>query len=528
LLRNYNKFYNFDIVLRKKIALSAKREKRKRATLVNKYTTTFGFRQMRINDILVENKKVTEAPLGMLSKIGHGVKKAFGSGKSSGVLDSGNAANKLKQDYMKMLGSTGQEAEPANLISFLQKAGYPVDRVKSSFGGAPEPKEPVMDPENPAAANAAQAKSAGNRPQGGGKVPGQQSQTPGAVAKRNSRRDAANAKATTGGAGAFNQMGQQLSQPSDAPAKGKGKAKGVQPTDLDQTNANLQTKIAANKAADQTPPDSMDDYVKQHPTAKYHDVTGEITPYGKEVQDKRAAAEKAKANSMPQLGAVPPEKEKAAAPANKAAAGDQDGAGQAAINAANAGQDPAAAAKAAMAAKNPNLAAMMAKQDAEDNDPATAKSQAPGPKGRATLGRLGKQSQDRTNPKQGTLDLNSRQRTGVSITEALSDKQIDSAFLMAVQDKAKGGGNAAPATSADNTDAANPGFSKSDLNADDDKGGFRGWTGQGSGGKKSGGGGFSLKDIDVRTLKAALTNAVNDRPLDTSSKNEIQKLIKQI
>jgi hypothetical protein len=50
---------------------------------------------MRINDILVENKKVTEAPLGMLSKIGHGVKKAFGSGKSSGVLDSGNAANKL-------------------------------------------------------------------------------------------------------------------------------------------------------------------------------------------------------------------------------------------------------------------------------------------------------------------------------------------------------------------------------------------------------------------------------------------------
>ena len=468
---------------------------------------------MRINDILLENKKVTEAPLGMLSKIGHGVKKAFGSGKSSGVLDTGNAANKLKQDYMKMLGSTGQEAAPDNLIGFLQKAGYPVDRVKSSFGGAPEPKEPAMDPENP---QTTQAKAAANRPQGGGKVPGQQSQTPGAVAKRNSRRDASNAKATTGGAGAFNQMGQQLSQPNDAQAKGTGKAKGVKPTDLDQTNANLQTKIAANKAADQTPPDSMDDYVKQNPTAKYHDVTGEITPYGKEVQDKRAAAEKAKANSMPQLGAVPPEKEKAAAPANKAAAGDQDGAGQAAINAANAGQDPAAAAKAAMAAKNPNLAALMAKQDAEDNDPATAKSQAPGPKGRATLGRLGKQSQDRANPKQGTLDLNSRQRTGKSITEALSDKQIDSAFLMAVQDKAKSGGSGAAAPAGN----APSGGSSSAAPA--------------AGGSSSGGaaapaaGGISLNGINVTALKTGLTNVVKDRPVDNTSKQEIQKLLKQI
>jgi hypothetical protein len=528
LLRNYNKFYNFDIVLRKKIALSAKREKRKRATLVNKYTTTFGFRQMRINDILLENKKVTEAPLGMLSKIGHGVKKAFGSGKSSGVLDSGNAANKLKQDYMKMLGSTGQEAEPDNLIGFLQKAGYPVDRVKSSFGGAPEPKEPAMDPENPAAADAAQATPTGNRPQGGGKVPGQQSQTPGAVAKRNGRRDAANAKATTGGAGAFNQMGQQLSQPGDAPAKGKGKAKGVQPTDLDQTNANLQTKIAANKAADQTPPDSMDDFVKQNPTAKYHDVTGEITPYGKEVQDKRAAAEKAKANSMPQLGAVPPKKEKAAAPANKAAAGDQDGAGQAAINAANAGQDPEAAAKAAMAAKNPNLAAMMAKQDAEDNDPATAKSQELGPKGRATLGRLGKQSQDRANPKQGTLDLSSRQRKGRSITEALSDKQIDSAFLMAVQDKAKGGGSGTAAP-AGNAPSGGGSSSAAPAAGGSGSGGGRASLSRELGAAPSGrSGGISLDGIDTEELKAALTAVVNGQGVDRAGKAEVSKLLKKI
>jgi hypothetical protein len=46
----------------------------------------------------------------------------------------------------------------------------------------------------------------------GGKVAGQQSQTPNAIRKRNARRDKANAAATTGGAGAFNQMGQQLTQ----------------------------------------------------------------------------------------------------------------------------------------------------------------------------------------------------------------------------------------------------------------------------------------------------------------------------
>jgi len=382
---------------------------------------------MRINDILLENKKVTEAPLGMLSKIGHGVKKAFGSGKSSGVLDSGNAANKLKQDYMKMLGSTGQEAEPDNLISFLQKAGYPVDRVKSSFGGAPEPKEPTMDPENPQAAAAAQEKPAANRPQGGGKVSGQQSQTPGAVAKRNSRRDASNAKATTGGAGAFNQMGQQLTQPNDAAdqatAAVKGtaqtKSKGVQPTNIDQTNANLQTKIAANKAGT--------------------------------TQDGEAPAQ----------------------------------------------------------------------------EPTPTKSQALGPKGRATLGRLGKQKQDRENPKQGTLDLSSRQRTGKSITEALSDKQIDSAFLMAVQDKAKGGGGSSKSNAVSSTQ---------DTDQEDDRPSALGTLARSAFGLSNRNGSNNSNDgdinplagINIDALKTGLKNAIQDKPIDRSSKQEIQKLVSQL
>jgi len=46
----------------------------------------------------------------------------------------------------------------------------------------------------------------------GGKVAGQDSQTPNAIRKRNARRDKKNAAATTGGAGAFNQLAQQATQ----------------------------------------------------------------------------------------------------------------------------------------------------------------------------------------------------------------------------------------------------------------------------------------------------------------------------
>jgi hypothetical protein len=46
----------------------------------------------------------------------------------------------------------------------------------------------------------------------GGKVAGQDSQTPNAIRKRNARRDKKNAAATTGGAGVFNQMTQQATQ----------------------------------------------------------------------------------------------------------------------------------------------------------------------------------------------------------------------------------------------------------------------------------------------------------------------------
>lgn len=215
---------------------------------------------MRITDLLVENK-VTEAPMGMLSKLGNTVASNFGSGKAAGRLDTGNAANQLKQSFMKYLGQTGQEAEPDAVIAFLKQQGYPTDgaaralnapakpgiiqKAAGAVGGAVKnvakgvadvAKGAVAGAQaataQPQTAPAAQAAPAG-RPQGGGKVAGQQSQTPGAVAKRNARRDAKNAAATTGGAGAFNQMAKQVTTPQEpaqqATAAVQGTANPAQP-----------------------------------------------------------------------------------------------------------------------------------------------------------------------------------------------------------------------------------------------------------------------------------------------------------
>ncbi len=376
---------------------------------------------MRINDILIENKQVTEAPLGMLSKLGHGVKSAFGSSKSKGVLATGNASNQLKKDYMAMLGSTGQEAESDNLIAFLQKAGYPVDRVKQTLGKAQaEPIEPTMDPENPPAAGAVQPTPATTRPQGGGKVSGQQSQTPNAIRQRDSR----NAKATTGGAGAFNQMTKQLTTPNDAAAKVTTK-----PTPVTTTPG----------SAD--PGGAVDNFKQQM-------------------------------------------------------------------------------------ANNTELDRQRKQKEIDQGNTTSNKNKALGPKGRETLGRLGKQSQVRSSGKQGTLDLNSRRHSGNSIIEALSDKQIDAAFLMAVQDKAKAGGGSQPSSQSAPADSGGSGGGSSALGTLARS--AMGLRSRSSGGSDTTDSSSPLDGIDLAALKAGLTNAVNDRPVDRSAKQEIQKLIKQL
>jgi hypothetical protein len=82
--------------------------------------------------------------------------------------------------------------------------------------------------------------------------------------------------------------------------------------------------------------------------------------------------------------------------------------------------------------------------DTDDNNDgkpdAPVTGQALGPKGRETLGRLGKAKQGRENPGQGTLDLNSVSRTGNSIIEgAIDDATVDKALLRVVADAEKMG-----------------------------------------------------------------------------------------
>lgn len=76
--------------------------------------------------------------------------------------------------------------------------------------------------------------------------------------------------------------------------------------------------------------------------------------------------------------------------------------------------------------------------DGKPDAPVTGK--ALGPKGRETLGRLGKQKQDRESPGQGSLDLNSINRSGNSIIEgAIDDATVDKALLRVVADAEKMG-----------------------------------------------------------------------------------------
>jgi hypothetical protein len=104
------------------------------------------------------------------------------------------------------------------ILQLLQKAvaaPAPKPAAATTTAAAPAAEPAAAPAAEPAATTAAEPAATTTPPAAkarGGKVAGQQSQTPNAIRKRNARRDKANAAATTGGAGAFNQMSQQLTQ----------------------------------------------------------------------------------------------------------------------------------------------------------------------------------------------------------------------------------------------------------------------------------------------------------------------------
>jgi len=97
---------------------------------------------------------------------------------------------------------------------------------------------------------------------------------------------------------------------------------------------------------------------------------------------------------------------------------------------------------------------------------------------------------------------------------------------MAVQDKAKAGGSSQPSSQSAPADSGGSGGGSSALGTLARS--AMGLRSRSSGGSDTTDSSSPLDGIDLAALKAGLTNAVNDRPVDRSAKQEIQKLIKQL
>lgn len=198
---------------------------------------------MKLNQLEnIHNDDLNEAPLGFLKKAGLGIKSKFGSRTARGQLKSGNQANDLYNDYLEYVGqyaNTFKTNKPTtdSLLAFLDQKGLDkrefaqlidkeIQASQPQQQQEPEKQEPTID--EPAVEPKAQSstdannplkpgngptamptqqtgaektatgaatqnipsmapKKPGVRPQGGGKVKGQVSQTPGAIKKRNAR-----------------------------------------------------------------------------------------------------------------------------------------------------------------------------------------------------------------------------------------------------------------------------------------------------------------------------------------------------
>jgi hypothetical protein len=122
---------------------------------------------------------------------------------------------KGKQRILQLLQKAVAAPAPKPAAEPAAGAAAPATTPAAEPAAAPAAAPATTPAAEPAAAPAAEPAATTTPPATkarGGKVAGQQSQTPNAIRKRNARRDKANAAATTGGAGAFNQMGQQLTQ----------------------------------------------------------------------------------------------------------------------------------------------------------------------------------------------------------------------------------------------------------------------------------------------------------------------------
>jgi hypothetical protein len=106
---------------------------------------------MRVFDIITENKKIDEAPVGAvrqgLRRLGAKAAGAVGMSRTAGNLgakaDSGAEANSLEKGFSTYLGKqmkSIKQATAQDLARHLQQSGYPIDHMKG-MSGVLQPKQ---------------------------------------------------------------------------------------------------------------------------------------------------------------------------------------------------------------------------------------------------------------------------------------------------------------------------------------------------------------------------------------------------
>jgi hypothetical protein len=91
---------------------------------------------MKITELVMESRKIDEAPMGMLSKFGNKVMSKFGSDTSTGKLKSGDVANKLYSAFNQYLGQSGQQPTWPVVSKWLQSNKYPIKMAQKVVQGA--------------------------------------------------------------------------------------------------------------------------------------------------------------------------------------------------------------------------------------------------------------------------------------------------------------------------------------------------------------------------------------------------------
>ena len=84
----------------------------------------------------MESRKIDEAPMGMLNKLGNKVMSKFGSDASTGKLKSGDVANKLYSAFNQYLGQSGQQPTWPVVSKWLQSNKYPIKMAQKVVQGA--------------------------------------------------------------------------------------------------------------------------------------------------------------------------------------------------------------------------------------------------------------------------------------------------------------------------------------------------------------------------------------------------------